>query len=267
MKKTIITLAILTSMSSAMAVAEEAKADIDMSDPTDVYTTLGLAYGDAGLDFKGMLMLSSTDTQKTGVIFEAKNMLDEHADTIHDVTGDEVSARSYRLRWGTINTQNGLGWSIDAINAEHPFFGNMTVVQTGPNMTIPVGDSFLIWPIVYVGGVFVENNGDSPLTPRDSNYSSEGINVSSAIVTGMVYARYAITDQLWALGSYSYTTDIQGKSWSDAVGDGGLQMANSKYDLTIGYQFTDRQNVTLIYRGDDSDDTDDSFAVGYNYAF
>jgi len=263
MKKTIITLAILTSMSSAMAVAEEAKADIDMSDPTDVYTTLGLAYGDAGLDFKGMLMLSSTE-----------NMLNEHVEKINPLTGDEVSTRSYRLRWGTINTQNGLGWSIDAINAEHPFFGNTTVIQTGPNMTIPVGDSFLIWPIVYVGGVLVENNDDElrdvgyPISP-EFPVSSEGvgIDIASGIVTGMIYARYAITDQLWALGSYSYTTDISGKSWSDKVEDGGLEMASSKYDLTIGYQFTDRQNVTLIYRGDDSDATDDSFAVGYNYAF
>ena len=268
MKKTIITLAILTSMSSAMANATEEKADIDMSDPTDVYTTLGLAYGDAGLDFKGMLMLSSTDTQKTGVIFEAKNMLDEDSYMTPDMFNNgalkEVSSRSYRLRWGTINTQNGLGWSVDAINAEHPFFGDMTVIQTGPNVTIPIGDSFLIWPIAYVGGVLIENNSTDLGLP---DVTSEGINIASAIVTGMVYARYAITDQLWALGSYSYTTDIQGKSWSDPVLKGGLEMANSKYDLTIGYQFTDRQNVTLIYRGDDSDATDDSFAVGYNYAF
>lgn len=271
MKKTIITLAILTSMSSAMAVAEEAKAEIDMSDPTDVYTTLGLSYGNAGLDFKGMLMLSSTETQKTGLIFEAKNMLDEDSymspDPYNAGALKEVSSRSYRLRWGTINTQNGLGWSIDAVNAEHPFFGDMTVVQTGPNVTIPIGDSFLIWPIAYVGGVIVENNNASYLTTPDSNFTSEGINIASAIVTGMVYARYAITDQLWALGSYSYTTDIQGKSWSDNLEDGGLQMANAKYDLTIGYQFTPRQNVTLIYRGDDGADSDDSYAVGYNYAF
>lgn len=263
MKKTIMTLAVLTFMSPA--IAAETSAQLDMSDPTDVYTTLGLAYGTAGLDFKGMLMLSSTETQKTGVIFEAKNMLNEDADAINPLTRDEVSARSYRLRWGTINTENGLGWSIDAVNAEHPFFGNMTVVQTGPNMTIPVGDSFYIWPIVYVGGVLVENNSEH--FPMDNSMSSDGIDIASAVITGMVYARYAITDQLWALGSYSYTTDIQGKSWSDNIADGGLQMAKAKYDLTLGYQFTDRQNVTLIYRGDDGDSSDDSIAVGYNYAF
>ncbi|MDX2319814.1 MAG: hypothetical protein QNK26_04375 [Moritella sp.] len=280
MKKTIITLAILTSMSSAMAVADEAKADIDMSDPTDVYTTVGLSYGDAGLDFKGMLMLSSTETQKTGLIFEAKNMLDEDSYDAPDfnkgmaaVMGGatkEVSSRSYRLRWGTINTQNGLGWSIDAVSAEHPVYGQLTAVQTGPNMTIPIGDNFLIWPIAYVGGVILEDTNIEGLISQGGQsdpMTTDGVNIASAIVTGMVYARYAITDQLWALGSYSYTTDIQGKSWSDDIMDGGLQMANAKYDLTIGYQFTPRQNVTLIYTGDDSGSDSDTFAVGYNYAF
>ena len=279
MKKSILTLAVLASMSSLAVTAAETTDAPDMSDPTAVYTTVGLSYGNAGLDFKGMLMLSSTATQKTGVIFEAKNMLDE--DSYHSpdfnqgmagILGGatkEVSSRSYRLRWGTINTTNGLGWSIDAINAEHPAYGQMTAIQTGPNVTIPIGDNFLIWPIAYVGGVIVEDTGveGNFITGKPDKVSSDGVNIASAIVTGMVYARYAFTDQLWALGSYSYTTDIQGKSWSDDVLDGGLQMANSKYDLTIGYQVTPTQNITLIYRGDDGEGSDDSYAVGYNYAF
>ena len=277
MKKSILTLAVLASMSSLAVTAAETTDAPDMSDPTAVYTTVGLSYGNAGLDFKGMLMLSSTETQKTGVIFEAMNMLNEDADAINPLTNDEVSARSYRLRWGTINTTNGLGWSVDAINAEHPFFGDMTVVQTGPNVTIPIGDNFLIWPIAYVGAVVTGNNTSdlaAQLPPMIGGalegplkMSSGGIDVPSFILTGMVYARYAFTDQLWALGSYSYTTDIQGKSWSDDVLDGGLQMANSKYDLTIGYQLTPTQNITLIYSGDDGEGSDDSYAVGYNYAF
>lgn len=340
MKKRILTLAVLASISSMAAVAAES-GEIDMSDPTDVYTTLGLGYGNKGLDFSSMLLLSSTETQKSGIIFDAKDILDEQDHTRNPILNKDTHGTSYRLRWGTINTQNGLGLTLDAVNLDHPAFGRMTVAQFGTLATLPIGDDFIMFPIVFVGGVLVEDNtldllnytvrkaeagaaearegaalatagaaqataaanalpdgaqkdallaqaaeltakatyanglavkademkaaaqGQIPLATG----SSEGMAIASTVATGMVYARYAITDNLWALGSYSYTKDIQGKSWSDDATEGGLQMPNQQYDITIGYQLTDRQNITAYYGSDDSSDTDDKWKVSYNYAF
>lgn len=285
MKKRILSIAILASMTSGLTYAAD-DADIDMSNPTDVYTSIGASYGSEGANLKGQLMLSEKtgDTgQKTGIIFEAKNILNE-GDKTPQFTGmvqhpdygmvptfnDETSKRSYRLRYGTINTTNGTGWSIDAILADHPFYGSMAVVQAGPVMTIPVTDNFYIWPILYAGGVVIEDNMSQILPPDmagSTAVSSSGIDVPSLILTGMVYARYAFNDNFWALLSTSYTEEIQGKSWSDDIMDGGLQMASFSGEISVAYQMNKRQNVRVNYKTDNSDSTDDSYWIEYNHAF
>lgn len=350
MKKGILTLAVLASMSSMAAVAAEEAPD--MSDPTAVYTTVGLGYGNAGMDFTSMLLLSSTETQKSGIIFDVKNMFDEDDHAKNPITNRSVHNTSYRLRWGTINTQNGLGATIDAVNLDHPAFGRMTVAQFGTLATLPIGDDFIMFPIAFVGGVLMEDNTlallDAVLDKKMANVSaadkaaaeaygamtdaekaayrtsqinaatagivaaqeaakpgsgdpvaasliatsqvdskisdaemllaipearqaagmtSDGMSMASTIATGMVYARYAFTDKLWALGSYSYTKDIQGKSWSDDVLEGGLEMPSQMYDITVGYQITPTQNITAYYGSDNSSATDDKWKIGYNYAF
>ncbi|ABV35202.1 hypothetical protein Ssed_0590 [Shewanella sediminis HAW-EB3] len=285
MKKRILSIAILASMTSGLTYAAD-DADIDMSNPTDVYTSIGASYGSEGANLKGQLMLSEKtgDTgQKTGIIFEAKNILNE-GDKSPQFTGmvqhpdygmvptfnDETSKRSYRLRYGTINTTNGTGWSIDAILADHPFYGSMAVVQAGPVMTIPVTDNFYIWPILYAGGVVIEDNMSQILPPDMAGstvVSSSGIDVPSLILTGMVYARYAFNDNFWALLSTSYTEEIQGKSWSDDIMDGGLQMASFSAEISVAYQMNKRQNVRVNYKTDNSDSTDDSYWIEYNHAF
>jgi len=285
MKKRILSIAILASMTSGLTYAAD-DADIDMSNPTDVYTSIGASYGSEGANIKGQLMLSektATSGQKSGVIFEAKNILNE-GDKTPQFTGmvqhpdygmvptfnDETSKRSYRLRYGTINTTNGTGWSIDAILADHPFYGSMAVVQAGPVMTIPVTDNFYIWPILYAGGVVIEDNMSQILPPDmagSTAVSSSGIDVPSLILTGMVYARYAFNDNWWTLLSASYTEEIQGKSWSDDIMAGGLQMASFSGEISVAYQMNKRQNVRVNYKTDNSDSTDDSYWIEYNHAF
>ena len=285
MKKRILSIAIFASMTSGLTYAAD-DADIDMSNPTDVYTSIGASYGSEGANIKGQLMLSektATSGQKSGVIFEAKNILNE-GDKTPQFTGmvqhpdygmvptfnDETSKRSYRLRYGTINTTNGTGWSIDAILADHPFYGSMAVVQAGPVMTIPVTDNFYIWPILYAGGVVIEDNMSQILPPDmagSTAVSSSGIDVPSLILTGMVYARYAFNDNWWTLLSASYTEEIQGKSWSDDIMAGGLQMASFSGEISVAYQMNKRQNVRVNYKTDNSDSTDDSYWIEYNHAF
>jgi hypothetical protein len=286
MKKQLLTIAILSSMISASAIAEEINNDIDMSDPTDVSTSVGASYGNDGFNIKGQLMLSeksATSGQKSGVIFEAKNVFDEDNDTpkfsgmvSHPTYGsvptfnDTKVERSFRLRYGTINTNNGIGWSADAVFGDHPFYGNYAVIQAGPVMTIPVTDDLYIWPILYAGAVVVEDNMSQLLPPEEAaatNMSSSGIDIASTVMTGMIYTRYTLSEHFWVLLSTCYTEELQGKSWHDDVLDGGLQMPSFQGEIAVAYQMNQRQNIRFNYKTDNSDDTDDSYWVEYNQAF
>lgn len=300
MKKGILTLAVLASFSSMAVIAEEAKTDgPDMADPTAVYAYAGLAYGNKGLDFEAMGVLTKTDTQRSGFIFEAKDIFDEDKYT-ESTTGREVSSRNYRFRYGNINTTNGLGGFVDVVAAEHPFFGNMVVAQAGPVATIPIGDDIYIWPMLLVGGVVAEDNtadlADASLAAQAriiaitesgatsgpvydawyagalqklqtaNNVSSEGMDWMTTTGTAMAYVRYQPHDDFFALGSIRYTTALAGKEWDTDILDGGLQMASTAWDLKLGYYLTTKQTVTLFYSGDNTS-ADDKYSLGYKYAF
>lgn len=293
MKKGILTLAVLASFSSMAVIAEEAKTDgPDMADPTAVYAYAGMTVGNKGIDVELMGVLTKTATQRSGFIFEAKDILD--SDNKQGVIGNDVQSRNFRLRYGNINTTNGLGGFVDAVAAEHPFFGNMVVAQAGPVATIPVGDDIYIWPMLLVGGVVAEDNtsqllsmqiakleamgGADPASPLNGAYkqtvaqlsaskmSSEGMDWMATTGTAMAYVRYQPHDDFFALGSIRYTTSLAGKDWADGVTDGGLQMASSAWDLKLGYYLTRTQTITAFYSGDNTS-ADDKFSLGYKYAF
>lgn len=307
MKKGILTLAVLASFSSMAVIAEEAKTDgPDMADPTAVYAYAGLAYGNKGLDFEAMAVLTKTDTQRSGFIFEAKDILDSDNKTESNF-GHDISSRNFRLRYGSINTTNGLGGFADIVAAEHPFFGNMVVAQAGPVATIPIGDNLYIWPMLLVGGVVAEDNTAqnielviaklqskiAKLEPAaaanvpgaadalraakfaeaslkvdqlKTNTSSEGMDWMATTGTAMAYIRYQPHEDFFALGSIRYTTSLSGKEWDADVVDGGLQMASTAWDLKLGYYLTKTQTITLFYSGDNTN-ADDKYSLGYKFAF
>jgi hypothetical protein len=259
-------------IASASVGAEEASS-IDMSDPTDVYTYLGISYGTEGMNLKGQLMLSS-DTgdhgQKSGIIFEARNVFNE-GDKNPQFTGitatgatfnDEAKNSSYRLRYGTINTTTGVGWSIDSVLADHPFFGDVAVVQAGPVMTIPVTKSIYVWPILYAGFVMTDDNIQD-LNPQAPSELSSGVDIASTVLTLTVYARYTMSEHWWVLGNTAYTSDIGGKSWDDDVSAGGLQLDSSTTEVSLGYQKNEKQNIRAYVSTAD----DDSLWFEYNHAF
>jgi hypothetical protein len=257
---------------SSTVIAEEA-ANLDMSDPTDVYTYLGSSYGTEGMNIKGQVMLSSNEAghgQKSGIIFEVRNAFDE-GDKDPQFTGvgatgatfnDKANNRSFRLRYGTINTVTGIGWSIDSVLADHPFFGTVAVVQAGPVMTIPVTDNFYIWPILYAGVVLTGDNSQD-LNPQVPASSSGGEDIASTVVTGTVYARYTITDKWWILANTAYTGEVSGKSWADDVSAGGLQLESSITEISLGYQINKKQNIRTYASTAD----DNSYWLEYNHAF
>lgn len=270
----------MAALSLSAFASEEAP---DMGNPTEVYTYLGASYGSEGANLKGMMALSEDKgefDQKTGILFEVKNIFNEGDKTpkfggiqygqypngdigpVGIKTKGYASNRSYRLRYGTINTKNGLGFSVDAVFADHPFFGSTSVIQAGPVATIPVGDDILIWPILYVGAVIMDDNIQD-LNPEWPDSSSSGVDIASTIGTAMVYAKWTISDNWWTLASYRYTMELNGKSWDDDVMEGGLQMDATEFEISLAYQLTKKQNVRAYY----STAKDDSYWLEYNYAF
>jgi len=267
-----------------------------MADPTAVYAYAGMTVGNKGVDLEVMGVLTKTDTQRSGFIFEAKDILDGDSQT--GLNNHDVASRNFRLRYGNINTTNGLGGFVDAVAAEHKFFGNMVVAQAGPVATIPVGDDIYIWPMLLVGGVVAEDNtndfseaainaqvkiaqaaavvaGLDPvaagkearaLLTAANTTKSEGMDWMATTGTAMAYVRYQPHDDFFALGSIRYTTSLAGKEWDEDVLDGGLQMASSAWDLKLGYYLTRTQTITAFYSGDNTS-ADDKFSLGYKYAF
>ncbi|GAA4890333.1 hypothetical protein [Ferrimonas pelagia] len=266
MKK--IALALAISAVSLGAVANDAP---DMGSPTEAYTYLGASYGNDGFNLKGMVGFSEDKggyEQKSGVLIDIKDIFNENGgDPSFYQPGKEVDNRTYRVRVGTVNTKNGLGGSIDAINFDHPIYGRTTVVQGGPVATIPLGDRVLFWPILYVGGAMVENRSDNPMLPgspgTDYPGRADGVNIASTLFTSMNYMKVTVTDNIWVLASYQYTTELQGKKWGGDPMKGDFGMDNSVVEISAAYQFSPKTNLRAYYNSQN----DDSYWVEYNYAF
>ncbi|MDC7222895.1 MAG: hypothetical protein PQJ60_04090, partial [Spirochaetales bacterium] len=256
---------------SSLALFAEEEDEIDMSNPVDPYTKIGVGYGTAGLDISTMVVFGKSTTSKSGIIFNVNDVFSQEDD----------KSINYRLRIGQISTVNGIGLSIDAINAYHSeLFGRITILQTGVNASLPIGEKLMIFPVLYTGPVIVENSTEdlyadlidntSGLTGYSysdlENYnSSGGYDIASVVGTAMLYVSFNITDRFWSVGSVSYTNSYWGKSYTDDVSDGGLQVDPLCMDLTVGFQIKPNQNVTAYWSY--VDDDNDQFALSYNYAF
>ncbi|WOT04009.1 hypothetical protein [Shewanella youngdeokensis] len=279
MNKYLLALAITTALSSNYALAAE---EIDMSSPTEAYTALGAGYGNKGVSLKAMYTLSSADSnRKSGLIFEANDIFDQEGGDpqfsgiksgVMTMDG-ETTNTNYRFRYGSLDTTNGLGHMVDAVVKDHPFFGQMAIVQAGALATIPVGENGYIWPVILVGGVIMEDNfsdttGAAAGLPESvTNLSSSGVDIASTVFTTKIYARYKFNETWWLLGSWSYTDEINGKSWNESIAEGGLQISPQQIELTLGYQLTPTQNIRFNYHSYSDKGSSDKLWVEYNYAF
>jgi hypothetical protein len=263
MKKTILLYTILVTLSAMTLIAQDD--EVDMSNPVDPYTKLGVSYGTTGLDFSSMVVFGRSTTSKSGIIFNVNDVLSQEDD----------ESINYRLRIGQISTVNGIGLSIDAINAYHSeLYGRMTVIQAGVNASIPICERVMIFPVLYTGPVILESTteylfensvGSAYYSAVEDYDSSGGYDIASVVATAMMYVKLNITDKLWSLGSISYTDSYWGKSFTDDVVDGGLQVDPLSIDLSVGFQITESMNVTANWGY--VDDDDDEFSLSYNYAF
>lgn len=290
MKKTILALSTAASLISAPVLAE--KHEIDMSDPTDAYTSLGVNYSNEGAGLKVTIMLSDPEADyKEIFLIEANDLFDEDNGDEPRFSGigvckngevsacfdDDTKNRNFRFRWGTIDKENGLGLTIDTVVQEHPFFGQMTIAQFGGLSTIPIGDDLIVWVLGLVGGVIVEDNMDkvvptvgipqADMVHGGLKLRSGGIDWASTVYSIKTYARQKFTDELWFLGSMSYTDEMKGKSWNEDIVDGGMELRPFQFEGILGYQLTPRQNICAKYLANIGDGSYDKVSLEYNYAF
>lgn len=292
MKKQLFALSAMAALTSGVALAAEE--DADMSDPTAAYSAIGAGYGNEGMNLRFMYMSSDPDSpQKTGYLIEVNDVTNKEGGDPkfagyprpnEPMPKDEVNNLNYRLRWGTINTENGLGGMLDAVLKDHPFFGMMAVAQVGGVATIPVTEDFYLWPVILIGGAIAEDNshyaadvieqqldqlmpGAGQQLDRLGKTSSSGVDWLSTVYSLKTYGRYKFTEKLWLLGSFTYTEELSGKSWHDKIEDGGLQISTEQLELTLGYQITTKQNLRLNYHHFSGKGGKDKVWVEYNYAF
>ncbi|MFT5593266.1 MAG: hypothetical protein ACI8SR_001638 [Oceanicoccus sp.] len=281
MIKHLLIIMVCSAFTANYVIADE---DIDMSSPTEAYTALGTGIGNKGMNLKAMYMLSDPGaTRKTGFILEMNDMTDEEGGDpkfAGSASGmsDEVTNTNYRFRYGSLNTDNGLGWTLDAVFKDHPFFGQMSVIQAGPLATLPVNKNTFLWPVLLIGGVITEDNSHklaeakaqadtTGATQQSLNTSSNGVDIASLITSFKMYGRYKFSDDWWFLGAYTYTQSILGKSWSDDVADSGLGIRDDQIELTLGYQVTQTQNLRFNFHRLSENESDDKIWVEYLYAF
>lgn len=277
LKKSIFALSATASLLAAPVLAEE----IDMSDPTDAYTSFGVGYGNEGLNLKFTAMLSNpAEAHKEIFIIEANDILDEEGKDSGRFSGlgqckdgsvgfcsdNKLKNRNFRFRWGTMNKTNGLGVTVDTIVAEHPVFGQMTIAQFGGLSTLPVAEGSTLWVLLLVGGVIVEDNMAlyNSATPA---IKSSGVDWASTVYSAKLYARHKFTNDFWFLGSLSYTDEMKGKSWNESIARGGLQIRPFQFEGIWGYQLTQTQNITFKYKASLGDGSSDKLTLEYNHAF
>lgn len=293
MKKQIFALTAVAALTSGFAMAAEEE-QADMSDPTAAYTAVGIGYGNEGMNMKLMYMNSDPASPiKTGFLLEVNDPFDKEGGdpkfsgmtlVPHPATGqmipaptfnDKQSNRNYRFRYGSINTENGLGHMLDMVLADHPFYGQIAVPQIGALATLPLfNDKLYLWPVFLVGGVIAEDNMKmlagglgNPAAASALNISSSGMDWASTIYSFKTYARYKFTDSLWLLGAYTYTEDMSGKSWDADILEGGLQMSSEQLEMTLGYQITPSQNLRFNYHHFSGNGSKDKLWIDYNYSF
>lgn len=300
MKKQIFALTAVAALTSGFAMAAEEE-QADMSDPTAAYTAVGIGYGNEGMNMKLMYMNSDPASPiKTGFLLEVNDPFDKEGGDpkfsggVHPVMGpngtpvgvapnmnDKQSNRNYRFRYGSINTENGLGHMLDMVLADHPFYGQIAVPQIGALATLPLfNDKLYLWPVFLVGGVIAEDNtkllAESVKQAQPSQAGtidallatrSSGMDWASTIYSFKTYARYKFTDSLWLLGAYTYTEDMSGKSWDASIQEGGLQMSSEQLEMTLGYQITPSQNLRFNYHHFSGNGSKDKLWIDYNYSF
>lgn len=282
LKKTLFTFSAIVPLLAAPVLAEE-KTEIDMSDPTDAYTSLGIGYGTKGVGVKIMALLSEPGAKNKAIfILEGNDMLDEEGEDYgrfnglasdkckHQANGLCFDAkkknRNFRFRWASMNTTNGLGLTADAVVKEHPLFGQMTVAQFGGISTLPVSENTTFWALMLAGGVIIEDNM-ALYNPNTPAINSDGVDWASTVYSFKMYARQKFTDRLWFLGSVAYTHEMKGKSYSKGVSRGGLGIGATQFEFIYGYQITPTQNITIKHFGFTNSGSTERVSLEYNYAF
>ena len=205
----------------------------DMSDPTAVYTQVGVGATNKGLNFKyGASYDTGSDTKMGMNVIEIMGFGGEELGWDSNDAKDN-SIDSFRFRNFELNTVNGRGTQIDMsydVESESGTAG-YNLIQALPKMG-PVQFFPLAGAGVAFGNNVVEDDGSI-----DSGYSVKG----TYAMVGM-YSKLTITDKIWLNYNPFYTATLSG---SDNYKDYGLQGDDHvlTHEFVASYQISPRMNI------------------------
>jgi len=220
-------------LSPAMATEQEEVAD--MSDPTAVYTSVGLGYGNKGYNAKiGLQLPDAGDGSAHMISLEVK----EGGDT-------------FRGRYFKVDTTSGFASSLDA---SYDQLTGTAHVSAGALQTIPLTERLVIYPGLYLGGMI----GDQ----ENLRGQTTGVDLLAITATAQLYSKFQITEQMWLNLNPAYTTSLYG-------------IESNKFDVevAVGYQFTPVFNTRIFHNNNvgvgnyDEVNYESVTRIEFNYAF
>ncbi|MGC9461147.1 hypothetical protein [Vibrio genomosp. F10] len=214
--------------------AEEVAAP-DMSDPTAVYTSVGVGYGTSGYNAKIGLKLPSTSSNEANMLnLEVKN------------GGDTFRGRFF-------NVDNSTGGAI-SVDAGYDRNSGVANISAGALTTLPLSENIVFYPGLYLGGMIGDRlNVDNHTT---------GVDIKALTATGQLYTNFKLTDKLWLNVNPSFTTSLY-----------GIKTDTFDLEVAIGYQITPVFNARFYHNNNvgvghyDKESYKSMTRLEFNYAF
>ena len=189
---------------------EEQKKAIDMSDPTAVYTAVGVQAGTNGMQVSGQFGYSPEGGRKHMGFVEYRN---------------DDGLNNLRARYFTPGA-TGLGAFVDVSRNEQSVADQDVAINTamaGLMQVLPINDKITLYPSLLAGNIW-----------SDDKIAGQDVYDSTTIITFNTYATYAINDKTWLMFNPVYTYGIDGEDTRDFY----LEMA-------LGYRISNTETVRL----------------------
>ncbi|WOT06696.1 hypothetical protein [Shewanella youngdeokensis] len=188
----------------------EQKQEIDMSDPTSVFTAVGLQGGTNGMQVFGQFGYSPENGRKHMGFVEYRN---------------DDNLNNYRMRYFTPGA-SGLGVFADVSRSEHNVAGEdvaMNTAMAGLMQVLPINDKITLYPSLLAGSIW----------SNDKNAGQDVYNTTT-IITLNTYATYAVNDKVWLMLNPVYTYGIDGEDTRDIY-----------LEFALGYRLSKTETVRL----------------------
>ncbi len=203
----------------------------DMSDPLAVYTQAGFGISNRGINLKVGQAYDTGNPITMGMnILEIKGIA---GDTLGWEDDSSDSIDSFRFRNFSVDLTNGRGSQLDVSYNLHSEAGSISYSFL---QALPKFGSLNLYPLAGVGIAFANN------ALQDDGTIASGYSVPGTLAVVGMYAKYAITEQIWVNYNPIWSTGLSG---SDLFMDHGFGGEDSilAHEFILSYQINPRMNV------------------------